>query len=204
MFESCLEAWKHDIKNNVWIIDYNRQSLDKCVNSKLFMKIGSLFRTTGFRVIVLKYGKLQLEAFKLPGGSLLKRWMDDCDSELYSVLCFKGGANFRSQILSDLPNEPELQSLIALFDDSQLLDLITGLGGHCMETLLECFDSIDDRSTAVIAYTVKGYKLPISGHRDVCSCFTPNYRITEGFLIQSKSSSCKPILISLLVCLFLI
>lgn len=35
-----------------------------------------------------------------------------------------------------------------------------------METLLECFDSLDSQPTAIIAYTIKGYKLPLSGHRD--------------------------------------
>lgn len=29
VFEALLERWKHNMRNNWWIIDYNRQSLDK-------------------------------------------------------------------------------------------------------------------------------------------------------------------------------
>src|SRR3546814_6358989 len=44
---------------------------------------------------------------------------------------------------------------------------MTNLGGHCIETLIEAFDSAgDDRPTLFIAYTVKGYGLPLAGHKD--------------------------------------
>ncbi|KAL3901513.1 MAG: hypothetical protein SGCHY_000545 [Lobulomycetales sp.] len=166
VFESLLEAWKHDIKNNVWIVDYNRQSLDKITPPKLSMKLGRMFRSCNFNVIVLKYGKRQCETFRLPGGKLLKQWIDSCDSEVYSILCFKGGAAFRAQILQDSGGNAELEKLLSGFNDHELLELMNGLGGHCMETLLECFDSLDSQPTAIIAYTIKGYKLPLSGHRD--------------------------------------
>ncbi|MGL4321085.1 MAG: hypothetical protein ACRCS3_09500 [Paracoccaceae bacterium] len=44
---------------------------------------------------------------------------------------------------------------------------MTNLGGHCIETLMDAFDSAnDDRPTLFIAYTVKGYGLPLAGHKD--------------------------------------
>src|SRR5690606_11244107 len=41
------------------------------------------------------------------------------------------------------------------------------LGGHCLETLIETFESIDhDRPTVFLAYTIKGWGTPLAGHKD--------------------------------------
>jgi len=48
-----------------------------------------------------------------------------------------------------------------------LAHLMTNLGGHCAETLIEAFaQANDDKPTLFIAYTVKGYGLPLAGHKD--------------------------------------
>ena len=56
---------------------------------------------------------------------------------------------------------------------------MTNLGGHCYETLLEAFDlaASSDARTCFIAYTIKGYGLPIAGHRDNHGLFlsTPQF-----------------------------
>ena len=58
-----------------------------------------------------------------------------------------------------------LRALISDLDDATLLAAIRNLGGHDIPTLLEAFAQIDDsRPTAVIAYTIKGFGLPSSGH----------------------------------------
>ena len=38
IFEALLEGWKHDVRNVWWIIDYNRQSLDRVVSDRLFSR----------------------------------------------------------------------------------------------------------------------------------------------------------------------
>ena len=43
VFEALLEGWKHDIRNVWWVIDYNRQSLDRVVPERLFAKIEEFF-----------------------------------------------------------------------------------------------------------------------------------------------------------------
>ena len=51
--------------------------------------------------------------------------------------------------------------------DADLHQLMIGLGGHCIETLVEAFDAAqDDIPTMFIAYTVKGFGLPLQGHKD--------------------------------------
>ena len=45
---------------------------------------------------------------------------------------------------------------------------MTNLGGHCYETLFDAFAyaSQTDNRTCFLAYTIKGYGLPLAGHRD--------------------------------------
>ncbi|MCZ4282719.1 transketolase [Kiloniella laminariae] len=167
IYEALLDTWKHDIRNIWWIIDYNRQSLDGMVNEDLFRIIGRFFRAAGWNVITLKYGKLQRAAFTRPGGKALRRWINACPNDIYSALTFQGAAAWRKQIMQDLPDETDLQQLIASYPDADLERLMTNLGGHCMETLLEAFQSVpDDKPTTFVCYTVKGYGLPLQGHKD--------------------------------------
>ncbi|WP_033406942.1 transketolase [Kiloniella laminariae] len=167
IYEALLDTWKHDIRNIWWIIDYNRQSLDGMVNEDLFRIIGRFFRAAGWNVITLKYGKLQRTAFNRPGGKALRRWINACPNDIYSALTFQGAAAWRKQIIQDLPDESDLHQLIASYADDDLQRLMTNLGGHCMETLLEAFQSVpDDKPTTFVCYTVKGYGLPLQGHKD--------------------------------------
>ncbi|MGH6915970.1 MAG: 1-deoxy-D-xylulose-5-phosphate synthase N-terminal domain-containing protein, partial [Geminicoccales bacterium] len=85
VFEALLEGWKHDVRNVWWVIDYNRQSLDRVVPERLFKKIEDFFGAVGWRVVTLKYGKLLQAAFARPGGDALRQWIDDCPNDLYAA-----------------------------------------------------------------------------------------------------------------------
>ena len=44
---------------------------------------------------------------------------------------------------------------------------MNNLGGHDLPAIIEAFDAIDhDRPVCFIAYTIKGYGLPLAGHKD--------------------------------------
>jgi len=168
MYEALWEGWKHDLRNCWWIVDYNRQSLDGVVTDHLFRLIDRVFRTTGWRVLTLKYGKRMMEAFARPGGKLLKKWINDCPNDLYSALTFQGGAAWREHLMADIGHDPDAARLITGHTDDALQALMTNLGGHCLETVLDAFEtaSQDDTPTCFIAYTVKGWGLPLQGHKD--------------------------------------
>jgi len=61
-----------------------------------------------------------------------------------------------------------LSRLIAKRDDDELARLMTNLAGHDMPTLLRAFERRhgDERPACFIAYTIKGFGLPIAGHKD--------------------------------------
>ena len=167
IYEALLDTWKHDIRNVWWVIDYNRQSLDGMIDAHLFRVIGRFFRAVGWNVITIKYGRKLNEAFTKPGGKSLKKWLNDVPNDIYSALTFQGGAAWRKQILGDVPGDNALASLLGEYEDDALHDLMTNLGGHCMEAVLSAFDAVpNDKPTIFIAYTVKGYGTPLQGHKD--------------------------------------
>ncbi len=167
VFEALLESWKHDVRNLWWVVDYNRQSLDSVVSDRLFGRIDELFRSVGWRVMTLKYGRLLDAAFAEPGGGALKEWIDRCPNSLYSALTFKGGAGWRERLTRDLEGDRQALDLLDRRDDRALHALMTNLAGNDIDVLLDTFQSIDDdRPTCLICYTTKGFGLPFAGHKD--------------------------------------
>ncbi|MBY8821991.1 transketolase [Sphingomonas colocasiae] len=167
IYECLIEGYKHDIRNCWWIIDYNRQSLDATTADRMFRRFDDIFETCGWRVVTLKYGKLQKAAFARPGGKAIEQWIDTCPNAEYAALTYQGGAAWRERLMRDIGADKRVAALIASYDDAALSQLMTNLGGHCAESLAEAFDDAqDDRPTVFIAYTVKGYGLPFAGHKD--------------------------------------
>jgi pyruvate dehydrogenase E1 component len=167
IYECLIEAYKHDVRNCWWIVDYNRQSLDATTADRMFRRFDDIFETCGWRVVTLKYGKAQRAAFARTGGEALERWIDNCPNAEYAALTYQGGAAWRARLMADIGGDKDVAALLDSFDDEALGKLMTGLGGHCVETLLEAFAAAqDDRPTLFIAYTIKGYGLPFAGHKD--------------------------------------
>jgi pyruvate dehydrogenase E1 component len=84
IYECLIEGYKHDIRNCWWIVDYNRQSLDATTADRMFRRFDDIFETCGWRVVTLKHGKRQKEAFSRPGGQSLMDWIDACPNAEYA------------------------------------------------------------------------------------------------------------------------
>lgn len=167
IYECLIEGYKHDLRNCWWVVDYNRQSLDATTSDRMFRRFDDIFETCGWRVVTLKYGKLQREVFKRPGGKTIEEWIDNCPNAEFAALTYQGGAAWRERLTVDIGSKTHVKKLLDSFDDDALGSLMTNLGGHCVETLVDAFDSAnDERPTLFIAYTVKGYGLPLAGHKD--------------------------------------
>ena len=168
IFEALLEAWKHHVTNVWWIFDYNRQSLDAIVADQFFKRLDTVFRTMEWRVVTVKYGKQLERVFARRGGDALRRWIDDCPNSSYSALAYQGGAAWRSRLERDLGDTSGIRELLDDHDDTALACLMTNLGGHDLESVLDVFHGAqdDETPTCFIAYTIKGYGLPFQGHKD--------------------------------------
>jgi pyruvate dehydrogenase E1 component len=163
IYEAIIEGAKHDVRNLWWIVDYNRQSLDATSADRMFERFDEIFRSCGWRVVELRYGKRLSRA--LDGNSALKQWFEQLSNAELSALHYQGGAAWRKHIEAELGNTAA--GFLKQHDDAALASLFTDLGGHCMETLVEAFDAAqDDVPTLFIAWTIKGFGLPFAGHKD--------------------------------------
>ena len=163
IYEALIEAHKHDIRNCWWIVDYNRQSLDATSADRMFERFDEIFRSCGWRTVELRYGKkLSAALVKYPA---IAQWLDALPNADHSALLYQGGSAWRARIDADLGKTAG--AFLKAHDDEALGALMSDLGGHCMETLVEAFDAAqDDVPTLFIAWTVKGFGLPFAGHKD--------------------------------------
>ena len=168
IFEALLDGAKHGLRNTWWVIDYNRQSLDAVVHEGLLARYTSIFEACGWDVVVLKHGRLQQAAFAEPGGEALQRWIDNCPNQDFAALTFQGGAAWRKRLVDDLGDQGAVSRLIERRSDIELAALMTNLGGHDLRELHGAFAAArrHDRPVCFIAYTIKGYGLPLAGHKD--------------------------------------
>lgn len=163
IYEALIEGAKHDVRNLWWILDYNRQSLDATSADRMFERFDEIFRSCGWRVVELRYGK-RLKA-ALDAHPKLKTWFDGLGNAVLSALHYQGGAAVRKRIEADLGNSAS--AFLKANDDAALASLFSDLGGHCMESLVEAFDAAeDDVPILFIAWTIKGNGLPFAGHKD--------------------------------------
>jgi len=163
IYECLIEAYKHDIRNCWWIVDYNRQSLDATSADRMFERFDEIFRSCGWRTIDLRYGKKLATALK--ANPAVADWLDALPNADHSALLYQGGAAWRARLDKDLGKKAA--AFLKAHDDDALAALMSDLGGHCMETLIEAFDAAqDDVPTLFVAWTVKGFGLPFAGHKD--------------------------------------
>ena len=168
IYEALIEGWKHGLRNTWWVVDYNRQSLDAVIRNGLWEKFEGIFRSFGWDVVIVKYGKLLEAAFKETGGEQLRDWIDACPNQLYSALTFQGGEAWRKRLTDELGDQGQVSKLLERRSDGELQALMGNLGGHDLRSLLDVFEEAakHDRPTCFIAYTTKGYGLPLAGHKD--------------------------------------
>src|SRR4051812_883208 len=163
IYEAIIEGAKHDVRNLWWIVDYNRQSLDAVSADRMFERFDEIFKSCGWRVVEIRYGK-KLKA-ALDAIPKLRSWFETLPNAELSALHYQGGAAWRARIETELGKSGA--AFLNEHDDAAMASLFTDLGGHCMETLVEAFDAAqDDVPTLFIAWTIKGYGLPFAGHKD--------------------------------------
>ena len=163
IYEAIIEGAKHDVRNLWWIVDYNRQSLDATSADRMFERFDEIFRSCGWRVVELRFGKRLAAA--LDKHEALRTWFEQLPNAELSALHYQGGAAWRERIDAELGKTAA--AFLKQHDDAALAALFTDLGGHCMESLIEAFEAAqDDVPTLFIAWTIKGFGLPFAGHKD--------------------------------------
>ncbi len=162
VWEAVVDPGVAELGEIVWVVDVNRQSLDRVVPLIAADRLRGMFTAAGWQVITLKYGRLLEELFTRPGGEALRRRIDAMPNPEYQRLLRCSPDELRRRLPA---GDESLAGLVSGLDDASLARAIRNLGGHDLSSLDEAYGAIDDtRPTIILAYTIKGYGLAIEGH----------------------------------------
>ncbi|WP_433537382.1 transketolase-like TK C-terminal-containing protein [Micromonospora sp. CA-249363] len=165
IWEAVADPATTGLGNVMWLVDFNRQSLDRVVPGIRINQWRGQFEAAGWHVVEVKYGRKLAEAYARPGGEALRDWIDAMPNEQYQSLFGLAGDTLRKQFLDGAP--AGIAELIEGVSDDDLGPLVTDLGGHDLSAMLDAYaqcDAVTDRPSVVFAYTVKGWGLPIAGN----------------------------------------
>ena len=148
----------------LWVVDLNRQSLDRVVPDIQIDRLQGMFAAAGWEVRVLKWGGAISALFGRDGGADLRGVLEDMPNEQYQRLLRAAPHELADRILAR-HTTPALEALLRSLPEVELAGALRDLGGHDLGLLLDTLATVDaTRPTVIFAYTVKGYGLPIEGH----------------------------------------
>lgn len=162
VWEAILDPQIAELGEIVWIVDVNRQSLDRVVPGIAIPRLQGMFAAAGWQVLTVKYGRLLDDLFARPGGAALRDRLDRMSNPEYQRLLRCTAAELRDR----LPDgDAGVAKVLAGVDDDALLAAVRNLGGHDLPALDAALGAVDDtRPTVIFAYTIKGHGLPTEGH----------------------------------------
>jgi pyruvate dehydrogenase E1 component len=135
----------------MWVVDLNRQSLDRVVPDIAAGRLAGMFEAAGWHTVMVKYGP------RLARRPALRERIDAMPNEEYQRLLRADAGELRQRLEVDTGD----------LDDGELLLTFRDLGGHDLGALLDGYrqaDAVQDRPSVVFAYTIKGWRLPTEGH----------------------------------------
>ncbi|MBS1880106.1 MAG: pyruvate dehydrogenase [Actinobacteria bacterium] len=166
IWEALVDPMVPSLGEAMWVVDLNRQSLDRIVPDIAAGRIRQMFEAAGWQTIVVKYGRLLRELFERKGGAALRRRIDEMPNEEYQRMLRADVAGLRERLPGSGRGRREVERLIAELDDETLRRAVRDLGGHDLADLLEAFRRCDEdeRPSVVFAYTIKAWGLATAGH----------------------------------------
>jgi pyruvate dehydrogenase E1 component len=151
----------------LWIVDLNRQSLDRIVPDIAAGRIAGMFEAAGWHTITVKYGRRLEEIYAREGGDALRRRIDQMTNEEYQRLLRSPRSELRERVLGTGAARRDLERVVGTLDDGELAAAVRDLGGHDLPLLLDALaeaDAVTDRPSVIFAYTIKAWRLPTEGH----------------------------------------
>ncbi|HEX6025505.1 MAG TPA: 1-deoxy-D-xylulose-5-phosphate synthase N-terminal domain-containing protein [Solirubrobacter sp.] len=150
----------------MWVVDLNRQSLDRVVPDIAAGRLAAMFEAAGWHTVMVKYGP------RLKDRPALRARIDAMPNEEYQRLLRADARELRERIEVDVDD----------LDDADLLATFRDLGGHDLASLIDGYrqaDEVRDRPSVVFAYTIKGWTLPTEGHPANHSALLTNEQYRE-------------------------
>jgi pyruvate dehydrogenase E1 component len=165
---SVWEAWTEeamaDLGGHVVVVDLNRQSLDRVVGDRRSRQLTALFSALGWHVIALRFGHRLRRLFADPGGAWWRARLEAMGNLEYHALLRLPPDAARAALLQDAP--AEARTALDGQPAGEVRALLSDLGGHDLDAIVEAFaeaDTVGDRPVAILAWTLKGWRLPFAG-----------------------------------------
>jgi pyruvate dehydrogenase E1 component len=166
-WEAILDPMTSRLGEVMWIVDVNRQSLDRIVPDISVGRLARMFEAAGWHVVTAKYGSRLEEIFTRPHGDALRRRIDEMANEEYQRLMRAPVELLRERLPAEGRDRVAIVDLLGELADDELALGFRDLGGHDLSVLLDAFDAVDsvqDRPSVIFAYTIKAWRLPTHGH----------------------------------------
>jgi pyruvate dehydrogenase E1 component len=167
IWETLVDPVVQHLGEVLWIVDLNRQSLDRVVPDIAASRIAAMFEAAGWQTLTVKYGRWLRELFERDGGGALQRRIDLMPNEEFQRLLRSDAAELRERLPGTGRGSGDVAKLTSGLDDDELLRAVRDLGGHDLSDLLDAFrqaDAVADRPTVIFAYTIKAWRLATQGH----------------------------------------
>jgi pyruvate dehydrogenase E1 component len=167
VWEALVDPMVPRLGELLWVVDLNRQSLDRVIPDIAAGRIGAMFGAAGWQTIVVKYGRWLQELFARPGGEQLRARIDMMGNEEYQRLLRAPAIEARERLLAHDFTRAGIQRIMSDLPDNDVLRAVRDLGGHDLAELSSAYRAArasTDRPTVVFAYTIKAWKLPTQGH----------------------------------------
>ncbi len=86
VWEAIFDPATHGLGNVMWVVDFNRQSLDRVVPGVRIAHWRGQFEAAGWHVVEAKYGRRLETKFAEPYGGALRAWINNMPNEHYQSL----------------------------------------------------------------------------------------------------------------------
>ena len=167
VWEALLEEPLAGLGNVRWIVDLNRQSLDRVTPDSRRRQLRDMFTAAGWRVIECRWGGRLGALLRPPSGAALAARLEAMGNAEYHALLRQPASAARKALVTgtDGAPVPAIEAALASRSDEEVQVLLGDLGGHDLRAVLEAYEAADADSTrpaVVLADTLKGWGLPMA------------------------------------------
>lgn len=157
VWEAVHEPMVGELDNVLWIVDVNRQSLDRFIPRRTTEHIAGMFRAAGWSVLEIPFAFDRLgEHGRELGEAIMK-----IDPTVLLPLAVHKPESMVERLRDLIPDHAGLFDGV---DPTVLQQVLTNSGGHDLTAVLDAYRQADriPGPVVVLADTIKGWRLPIA------------------------------------------